>query len=215
MNALEVTRCGPDGERSQATLACAEPVWIGRAPECHVVLNSELVSRRHVCVEAGARHLSVRDCSANGTRVDGCLLHGQRRDVGSSLLLEIGPYRLQVRLLAAHNAAAPTPSAQAAAPDPLRRRIQRRLLDNLDLGRRAHATLDTEHMRPEVVAALTHICESFDAELPDPHARRNLVRELADEALGLGPLERFARRPAGQRDHGRRSDTRSTSSATA
>jgi pilus assembly protein CpaF len=127
------------------------------------------------------------------------LLHKQRMEAGAALALEIGPYRVDV-LLRAGDASAPAPTPVAArergpVSEALRRSIQRRLLDHLDLSRVRPAALDTERMRPDVVAALTEICSAFSEELPDAQARRNLVRELADEALGLGPLEQLLRDP--------------------
>jgi pilus assembly protein CpaF len=189
MNALDVVSRGPLCADGRFTLACAEPVWIGRDPECQIVLASELVSRRHACIIAGARSLSVRDCSANGTRVDGVLLHRKRHDAATvALALEIGPYHLDVRLrLEEHT--------EAAVPEALRRRIQQKLLDHLDLAQLRTAAIDTERMRPDIVAALTEICNSLPHELPDPQTRSNLVRELTDEALGLGPLEQLLRDP--------------------
>jgi pilus assembly protein CpaF len=71
----------------------------------------------------------------------------------------------------------------------LRRRIQRRLLDHLDLASLAPSQLDPVLMRPKVVAALELICNGLGPELPDAGTRRTLVAELTDEALGLGPLE--------------------------
>jgi pilus assembly protein CpaF len=190
VNALEITlRSTGDAPRTRS-LACTEPVWFGRDPSCQVVLDSELVSRRHACVEAGTHDLSVRDCSANGTRVDGVLLQRARRSTGPEAVLEIGPYQLQVRLRSGA-LAAPLVAPHTNASLSLRRRIQRRLLDQLDLAHRSPEAIDAEHMRPDVLAALQSICESFSAELPDAQARSNLVRELTDEALGLGPLEQL------------------------
>ena len=194
MNALEITLRSPGDAPRTRSLACAEPVWIGRDPSCQVVLDSELVSRRHACIEAGARDLSVRDCSANGTRVDGVLLQRARRSTGPVTVLEIGPYQLEVRLRPSA-LAAPLAAPQTNASVALRRRdsapLARSTRPRTPLARgdrcRAHSA--------RRIAALQDICESFSSELPDAQARSNLVRELTDEALGLGPLEQLLADP--------------------
>ena len=86
--------------------------------------------------------------------------------------------------------------AQLGAPDATaRRKIHRRLLEFLDLPVRSRGKIDVERMRPEVVAALRRIVvETADIELAAT-AQEVLVQELADEALGLGPLEQFLADP--------------------
>jgi pilus assembly protein CpaF len=65
------------------------------------------------------------------------------------------------------------------------------LLDRLDLERFEPARLDLHALRPKVRSALVAICNELASELPSPQVRAGLVDELADEALGLGPLERL------------------------
>ncbi|HEX3771483.1 MAG TPA: ATPase, T2SS/T4P/T4SS family [Polyangiaceae bacterium] len=102
--------------------------------------------------------------------------------------------------------AAPTPEAPAAAtadaaPSPLadvalRRDIHRRLLDFLDLAKLDAGKLDDPSTRPRVLAGLRKIMDGMQDRLPPGPDRDLLLGELADEALGLGPLERFLADPA-------------------
>jgi pilus assembly protein CpaF len=69
-----------------------------------------------------------------------------------------------------------------------RRSIHRALLENLDLPSLDRAAMDAEVMRPKVVAALRRIVTDKAHALP-PESLELLVQELANEALGLGPLE--------------------------
>jgi pilus assembly protein CpaF len=69
-----------------------------------------------------------------------------------------------------------------------RRSIHRALLENLDLPSLDRATMDAEVMRPKVVAALRRIVADKSNAL-SAEALELLVQELANEALGLGPLE--------------------------
>jgi pilus assembly protein CpaF len=88
----------------------------------------------------------------------------------------------------------PAPPPEAAAGESesaLRREIHAKLLENLDLAKMDAAKIDDPSMRPRVLTALRRIVQQLDARIA-PHVNRDvLIGELADEALGLGPLERF------------------------
>jgi pilus assembly protein CpaF len=73
----------------------------------------------------------------------------------------------------------------------LRRKIHKLLLEHLDLATIDAKKLDDPSMRPKVLNALRRIVGQIDAEIPKHMDRDTLIGELADEALGLGPLERF------------------------
>jgi pilus assembly protein CpaF len=73
----------------------------------------------------------------------------------------------------------------------LRREIHKMLLEHLDLATIDAKKLDDPSMRPKVLNALRRIIGQIDARIPDYMDRDGLIGELADEALGLGPLERF------------------------
>jgi pilus assembly protein CpaF len=73
----------------------------------------------------------------------------------------------------------------------LRRKIHRMLLDHLDLATIEAKKLDDPSLRPKVLTALSSIVQQLGMQIPPNIDRKGLVGELADEALGLGPLERF------------------------
>jgi len=73
----------------------------------------------------------------------------------------------------------------------LRREIHKLLLEHLDLATIDAKKLDDPSMRPKVLNALRRIVGQIDARIPQEMDRDALIGELADEALGLGPLERF------------------------
>jgi pilus assembly protein CpaF len=180
MSGFEIIASGPSGATRRYELAHGSSAWIGRDPGCMIVLESELVSRRHARIKAEDDKLAVTDSSVNGTFVDGAELRGQTRWFAGDCELEIGRYRLRV----CRAGRARQPVADVA----LRRLIQRRLLDHLDLARIEPDRLDPETMRPKVLYALEAICGDLASGL-DARSRQALVRELCDEALGLGPLE--------------------------
>jgi pilus assembly protein CpaF len=175
-----------------------------------VPLIANNVSRRHVSVEWTAEGLLITDASSNGTLVDGLLLRRVSRLMPSGqATLQVGTFSIRVQ-----GPRLPLPTAIGAAPSPintaqaepppsepspptpttqaspeLRRRIHRRLLENLDLPSLDRAAMDGAVMRPKVVAALRRIVSDLGQETPHGDFSEQLVRELSDEALGLGPLE--------------------------
>jgi pilus assembly protein CpaF len=71
----------------------------------------------------------------------------------------------------------------------LRREIHRLLLEHLDLATVETAKLDDPSLRPKVLTALRRIVHMLDDRIPPDMSRDQLVGEMVDEALGLGPLE--------------------------
>jgi pilus assembly protein CpaF len=93
-------------------------------------------------------------------------------------------------LSAASNAFPP-----AAEPSDVRREIHRLLLEHLDLGAIEAGKHDSPSLRPRVLTALRRIVRQLDARIPADVNRDALVGEMVDEALGLGPLEKFLSDP--------------------
>ena len=60
------------------------------------------------------------------------------------------------------------------------------------------AKLEEPSMRPKVLGALRRIVQQLDVggKIPPETDRDRLIGELSDEALGLGPLERFLADPS-------------------
>ncbi|MEM9068508.1 MAG: ATPase, T2SS/T4P/T4SS family [Myxococcota bacterium] len=73
----------------------------------------------------------------------------------------------------------------------LRRRVHRMLLDHLDLVNLDRTSMDDDTMRPKVNAALQRIFQQLQHDIPHTADHQAFKREMADEALGLGPLERL------------------------
>ncbi len=79
----------------------------------------------------------------------------------------------------------------------LRRDIHKLLIDHLDLATLDPSKMEDPSLRPKVLNALRRIVRSFEelGRIPEAINSDELVGELADEALGLGPLERFLSDP--------------------
>jgi pilus assembly protein CpaF len=89
----------------------------------------------------------------------------------------------------------PSPVAVDRGMDPeLRRRAHRLLLEHLDLAALLPSKGRDPSLRPNVLAALGKVVERLN--IPRHIDRAALIADLADEALGLGPLERFLSDPS-------------------
>jgi pilus assembly protein CpaF len=109
-----------------------------------------------------------------------------------------GPAHAAPPTAAPAEAPKPKPAARTSPTDEqrkadieLRREIHRLLLEHLDLATMNPDNFDDPSMRPKVLAALRRIIDLLGPRIPPSVDRARLVGELADEALGLGPLERF------------------------
>jgi pilus assembly protein CpaF len=192
----------PDGSKRRVTCEGTNPVIVGRDPSCDICLPDDIVSRRHARIEPASRGgIQLTDLSANGTIVGDRLIQKQSILLRGSPI-HIGPYRIQARELASGTARnvllddevlrSNPPSGTAAAlevPAALRREIHRRLLDHLDLVKLERSRMNPHMMRAKVGLALQAIVEELAQEIPAGTDMAQLVSEMADEALGFGPLE--------------------------
>ena len=69
-----------------------------------------------------------------------------------------------------------------------RRRLHKALLEALDLRRRDILSVSDEVLRTEASEALAALLQN-DSQLPTDLDREDLLRQVVDEAIGLGPLE--------------------------
>ena len=236
----------PDKKRIDLKLEADGPLIIGRDQECHIVLPSASVSRRHARVEVIEDAFVVTDISSNGTIVGTTHL---TKDESATLSLgsqiRIGPYRIEVRKdvpvgpptkpvltqpptrevgqkkakVAAERIrrASSPPAALPGNQDEIetsdvsasrlertsqtyetveisnniRKRVHRLLIDFLDLSHLDSNQIQDASMRGRVLEALDRILEQLSHELPPTLDKRAFKNEMADEALGLGPLERL------------------------
>jgi pilus assembly protein CpaF len=180
---LELSISADGGPGQVLHVAADEPVCIGRDPACHVVLGAPDVSRNHATIERRGDQLWVRDTSNHGTQVGAERLHRGERPLPAGTLLRIGPYAVRV-------GAASEPLMRARdVPAAERRRLHSRLLDSLDLAQLDRKGLPAPELRARVREALARLTAEHAGELPEGAELAQLVKELCDESLGLGPLE--------------------------
>ncbi|MDB5216543.1 MAG: Type secretion system hydrolase TadA/VirB11/CpaF, TadA subfamily [Myxococcaceae bacterium] len=82
-----------------------------------------------------------------------------------------------------------------AEENAVRVEVHKRLLEHLDLGAVDAARADDPTLRPKVLAALRAIVSGLGDRVPVGLDRDVLVGSLLDEAIGLGPIERFLSDP--------------------
>jgi pilus assembly protein CpaF len=201
MNELAQARGSTDGSKSDTPISIATPdgvvvtrlgaAVIGRDPTCDVVLASAEVSRRHAAIEVVDGAILLTDNSANGTLVNGQLVVRSTVPVDPTAALRIGPYELLLKVNRFAMSSVEVAREPVQVPGELRRRIHRMLLDHLDLATIDRKRMDDPVMRPKVQAALRRICAELAPSLPEGADREQLVAEMTDEALGLGPLEQL------------------------
>jgi len=216
---VEVTVEAKSGARHIAQMSADGPLSVGRGAECDIQLDDNHISRRHLLLYMDPSALRVQDVSSNGTLAGDRLLRRGVAEVAYGTPILLGLHTVYVRQLAPPSkelAAAVTspppespppespppasPPAQNVAPaetdSALRREIHKRLLEHLDLASTDAVRLDDPSFRPRVLTALRRIVKLLDHRLPLDTDRDRLVGEMADEALGLGPLEHLLSDPA-------------------
>jgi pilus assembly protein CpaF len=156
---------------------CLHPGQIlvaGRAVDADILLDAPEISRRHLTLAHQGDCLIVRNLSANGAAVSGKPIE-EAVEVLPPVEISLGPFLI----VAGRGEVSPDDDFFAR-----RQRVQRRLVDELDWIAPSHRG---PQLRGRVEASLFRLLA--DEGLSDGGDAQSLVRALADEALGLGPLE--------------------------
>ena len=186
------------------------PCVIGRSANAEVVLSGWRVAREHARLEADAAGIRIVDLgSLGGTQVNGDRIVAFGPLAESDEIL-IGGHRLRVLLSpgtvspsglrgssdaasfsgepASHQRVEPSPEASSVDRYVWRRLLHRRLLNQIDFRGQDIRGLTGAQLREQVGQTLRQVVET-EPELPSEIDRDLLIREVLDEAVGLGPLE--------------------------
>ncbi len=170
-----------------------DDVKIGRAAGNDVVLKSSTVSSKHVrFYHEDGRWMVADQKSTNGTFVNGQQIESPAI-VTDGDQVEIGAFRVRVLSGAPKPASAPaaeptSPSAEAQVRD-VKQRIHKKLIEFLDLRWVDLSKLGEAEVRDQTRSAIENILREFAWELPQGLNREEVIKQILDEALGLGPLE--------------------------
>ena len=193
--------------RSKEVAVPGPEFTIGKRPDCDLVLDRFNISRRHCKITQSNGGFVLEDCnSTNGTFTEAGKATGKvpLRD-GSQIF--IGDFIL---IFSADGAAAAEqeappqpghrPSAQPKAqpkpeepqritPVELKRKIHDSLLNDLDLRHVDISDESHEDLRHKAQEVVRNIVDRVSDEVPRWLSAADLVKEVVDEAVGLGPLE--------------------------
>jgi pilus assembly protein CpaF len=205
---LQVTEPDAPGRRVRID---KNPYVVGRHHSCDLTLEYSPISRRHFAIRCDdEQNFVIEDLnSRNGTYVNGdriesplLLREGMQIKVGSVFLEyhESEPAGEEQPAPTKNNAAATNIKSNQpdnknhwersmSAPPTLKRKIHDALLQKLDLKYEDFNQRTTEEIRDKTVSAIRDILDEMSELIPAYISRQNLVKEIADEALGLGPLE--------------------------
>ena len=182
-------------------------VTLGRHDDCSIRLLDDCVSRKHVTLWMNGEELCVEDSSRNGTWAGERFLHNSSSPIPLGTQIRLGKTVVAVLPIASHTQfkdevtpTEPPPAAQVAESFDvgveIRREAHRLLLEHLDLGAGGLLGMDDVSLRPRVLQSLRRIVSGMASRLPPGSDVDRLIGELADEALGLGPLEELLADPA-------------------
>ena len=182
------------GEAPQ-TIPLESSLSVGRTEGNDVVLAQPRVSKRHARFTVIDGACRVEDLSStNGTLVAGERIGSRILAAGEVVVIGDSELELMAPAIADEITAGPAagsePHAAAAGPE-LRKEMHDRLLAALDLRRLDLDRLDAAALRKRSEAALRGIVEELERQgrVPPAVDRERLLVDVADEVLGLGPLE--------------------------
>ncbi len=200
---------------SQRKVAVNAPHFvIGKKPSCDLMLDRINISREHCeIIQPNASGRFIRDLgSRNGTFVNGKQIKADTA-LTDGTVIQLGDYTLLFREELAKAAAqeqknpahpvpeASQPQAPVAAPakpkdderhytpPELKRKIHDMLIQDLDLRHLDMSKIPPEEVRRRTEKVIENIVNKISDEVPVWLTNRALIKEIADEALGLGPME--------------------------
>ena len=206
---LQLTITRPGGEPA---LFDIEPgvYTIGSDDDCKISLNRPEIEGRHAILTVGEKNAWLEDLqSEHGTRIDGepcsgrqALLPGQEITIGQFTLVLSSPAAAEPLPSPSPIPATPaadTPAAGNSASSTVSRsikdQIHKELLARMDLKRLAASRIERSELEQRARATIRDIVEEVRPRLPPGIGPAALVKEIFEEALGLGPIEDFLADP--------------------
>lgn len=174
---------------------------LGKMPDNDIILDRTNISRRHCQIFLEGNDFFVRDlASRNGTFLDGQKVEGDR-PLADGAVIQLGDFSIVFRDAAAApprpgdagrtvaSLSAARPASRRAIPTELKRKIHATLIEQLDLKKLEFSQSSDKQLRERASMIITAVVEKHAAEIPEGFTKGDLVRDVLDEALGLGPLE--------------------------
>jgi len=155
----------------------------------HLVLRRPNVSREHCLIAFEDDQFVLRDLgSKNGTYLNGRrVLQDERLPDGA--VIRVGPFTLT--FLKSDRRREPAAVGARRTPVDLKRKLHEEIIATLDLKHTDLSEKSPEEIRARATAAARAAVRRFRSELPPWLPPERLVKEVVDEAVGLGPIEDF------------------------
>jgi len=189
-------------------------ITIGKNPTNDLVLNQPDVSRDHCIITREGSGYKITDLnSANGVLLNGfkipgssLLPDGSRIGVGTYLIMfRTDSARAQAPAVrrAAGKAQGQPPATQDArklarkeAEEPqelsaYKEKIHKILLESVDLKKVDFSSHSEEELKQKTHSTVEAIVKTMLTDLPEHIDREQLIKDVVDEAVGLGPIEEF------------------------
>lgn len=195
----------PD-KKQRAELIEDTAAMIGKSRECQIRLTGWRIGREHARIFRTKSGLFLQDLgqfsgtSVNGVRVEhhGPIVHSDEIVMGNHTIQVIDKLESLPAEQASRQATVALPLGITGIQVPVqytstphhfwRRRIHEQLLDTIDLRRRDLMRMEDTELRRETEALIREIIKRESA-LPDAIDPETLLRDVLNEAVGLGPLE--------------------------
>ena len=174
------------------------PFKIGKKPQGnHLVLQWPNISREHcLIVEENGSYVLQDLNSRNGTFLNGHRVRGKEA-LPDRAEIRVGPFTLRFLIsevpsvVKAERGVEAVTSGRRTTPVSLKRKLHEELLATLDLKHTDLSEKSDEEVRAKAAVAATAAVRKFNADRPLWLSAEALVKEVVDEAVGLGPLEDF------------------------
>ena len=185
-------------------------ITIGKSPANDVVLNEAEVSREHCVIAREGAGYGVTDLnSANGVYVNGSRIRGSA-GLRDGARIGVGRYLIMFRANSAARtgtdagkAAVPVAGATGRQKAPAvkppadkvkalaayKEKVHKTLLESVDLKKVDFAGHSQDELKQKTRSTVEAIVKSTMKDLPADIDRDQLINEVVDEAVGLGPLE--------------------------
>lgn len=169
-------------------------ITIGADPRCDIVLIDDgTIASQHVILRfVQGRCLALpKDGSV---AIDDVAVRRPVAPLEPGRMLTFGAYRLQIAEATDGDLVGTTPTEeQDQTEQAYRELVRRKLVRRLDLRRRDVTQTDDDLLRDQVALILHDIIREPDSALPASMNAGAFVTEMADECLGLGPIEDLLR----------------------
>lgn len=163
---------------------------MGREPGVTILLEDSNVSRKHTKIFFENNDYFIEDLnSSNGTLVNNAKI--QKIKLTHNDVISVGPFKFKFQCLNSNVAVNSEPLQIGQEVDDiikLKIKIHDELLVRTDL-KRLDISSNSEELRKSVEHTIKELIDEKKSEIPKSIDTKTFIKEILDEALGLGPIE--------------------------